>query len=269
MSNSRQHPQRDHHGDDEDLRSPVIAVAHDRPETFEVPPHEHFRAQLVYASEGVMRVQTEKATWIVPPPQAVWVPPSVTHSVINESAVAFRALYLHPGIVKNLHNECCVVNVPTLLKELILYVTDKGEIASNLQAKIILLIPELLATLEPEPLQLPLPCDRRLKVICNALMDNPGDGRTLKDWTGKVGASERTLERHFRRELGMSFLNWRQHLRLMTAIKLLSDGFSVTNVAYELGYASASAFIAMFRNKIGLPPRRYVKNRHDVDKENN
>ena len=266
MSISRQDIQRDRHGDDEDLNSPVIAVAHDRPETFEVPPHEHFRAQLVYASEGVMRVRTEKATWIVPPQQAVWVPPGITHSVINESAVAFHALYLHPNVTEDLHKECCVLNVPALLRELILYVTDEEEV-STLYARLTSLIPALLATLEPEPLQLPLPTDRRLQTICDALMEDPGDKRTLKDWTDRVGASERTLERHFHDELGMSFRKWRQHLRLMSAIKLLSDGMSVTAVAYELGYASSSAFIAMFRDKIGHPPRRYLKNQRDVDKE--
>jgi len=265
MSISRQPVQRDRHGDDEDASDPVIAIAHDRPETFEVPAHEHFRAQLVYASEGVMRVRTKKATWIVPPQQAVWVPPAVTHSVINESSVAFRTLYLHPSITAELPDECCVVNVPALLRELILYVTDFHLTPSPvLLSQLMKVLPELLATLEPEPLQLPLPGDRRLRVICDALMDNPGDERTLKDWTLIVGASERTLERHFRQELGMSFRKWRQHLRLLSAVTLLSEGMSVTNVAYELGYASPSSFIAMFRSKIGHPPRRYLQSRDRV-----
>lgn len=260
MSISRQDERRDGHGDDEDHSKPVIAVAHDRPETFEVPPHEHFRAQLVYAAEGVMRVRTESATWIVPPQQAVWVPPGITHSVINESSVAFRTLYLHPDITGQLPSECVVVNIPPLLRELILSVTSASTRLSDLLlTKLMDLIPELLVILKPEPLQLPLPTDRRLQTICNALMDNPGDERSLKDWTQSVGASERTLERHFRQELGMSYRKWRQHLRLLSAVTLLSEGMSVTNVAYELGYASSSAFIAMFRDKIGHPPRRYLQ----------
>jgi AraC-like DNA-binding protein len=262
VSNSRQDIQRDRHGDDGDPSRPVIAVAHDRPETFEVPPHKHLRAQLVYASAGVMRVRTEKATWIVPHQQAVWVPSGITHSVINESSVAFRTLYLHPDITQQLHSECCVLNVPPLLRELILHVTArKPPSLSALDDRLMALIPDLLATLEPEPLQLPLPADRRLRTITDALMENPGDERSLGDWTGKVGASERTLERLFRRELGMSFRKWRQHLRLLSAVTRLSEGMSVTAVAYELGYASPSAFIAMFRNKIGYPPKRYLQSR--------
>jgi AraC-like DNA-binding protein/mannose-6-phosphate isomerase-like protein (cupin superfamily) len=262
MSINRQQLHRDQHGDDKDGSRPVIAVAHDRPEAFEVPPHQHFRAQLVYATEGVMQVRTEKATWIVPPQQAVWVPPAVTHSVINESSVAFRSLYLHPDITGTLPNECCVVNIPALLRELILYVTNLSALPPlPLQTRLMTVIPDLLSTLKPEPLQLPLPSDRRLQVITDALMENPADKRSLRDWTKTVGASERTLERHFHQELGMNFSKWRQHLRLLSALTLLSEGMPVTTVAYELGYASPSAFIAMFRRKFGHPPRRYLQAR--------
>jgi AraC-like DNA-binding protein/mannose-6-phosphate isomerase-like protein (cupin superfamily) len=262
MSITRHNASRDQHGDDADISRPVIAVAHDRPETFEVPPHQHLRAQLVYASAGVMRVRTKQATWIVPPQQAVWVPSGITHSVINESSVAFRTLYLHPDITDDLPGDCCVLNVSALLRELILCVTNLSTPPpASLEKQLLTVIPELLASLESEPLQLPLPGDRRLQIICDALLDNPGDDRTLLHWTKIVGASERTLERHFRRELGMSFRKWRQHLRLLSAITLLSEGMPVTSVAYELGYASPSAFIAMFRNKIGHPPRRYLQSR--------
>ena len=262
MSITRQNSMRDRHGDDNDDSRPVIAVAHDRPETFEVPPHKHLRAQLVYAPEGVMRVRTDTATWVVPPQQAVWVPSDITHSVINESSVAFRTLYLHPNITGNLHKQCCVINVPALLRELILYLTNlPGSSSMALQQQLMQVIPDLLATLEPEPLQLPLPADRRLKVITDALMTNPGDERSLSHWVKVVGASERTLERHFRQDLGMSFRKWRQHLRLLSAVTLLSEGMSVTAVSYELGYASPSSFIAMFRSKIGHSPRQYMQSR--------
>lgn len=260
MSNIRQDNDWDRFGEDEDAGRPVIAVAHDRPADFEVPAHSHFRAQLVYAPEGVMRVRTDTATWIVPPQQAVWVPPGVKHSVINESAIAFRTLYLHPNVSSNLFEECCVLNIPALLRELILYIGRPAEAGSpDLQKRLMMLVPELLASLEPEPLQLPLPRDRRLRNITDALLDNPADNRGLKDWTTVAGASERTLERLFRSELGMGFQQWRQLLRLLTAVTLLSEGMQVTTVAVELGYASPSAFIAMFRSRMGKSPGQYLQ----------
>src|SRR5262245_50784696 len=43
--------------------------------------HSHSWAQLVYASEGVMTVQTEEGTWVVPSHRAVWIPASIGHSI--------------------------------------------------------------------------------------------------------------------------------------------------------------------------------------------
>lgn len=261
MSNKRQINIPDKHGDNEDLLRPVIAVAHDRSNTFQAPAHHHFRAQLVYASDGVMRVSTNSATWVVPPQQAVWVPPGVTHAVINESAVAFRTLYIHPQVAVNLPESCCVVAVSTLLRELILSIVTMSmkKFTPDLQEKIVSVILELLRVLEPEPMQLPLPQDRRLRVITDKLMDDPSDRRSLREWAGLVGASQSTVERLFKRELGMGFLNWCQRLRLLSAISMLSDGASVTTISYELGYASPSAFIAMFRRNFGYPPAQYLR----------
>ncbi len=260
MSSNRQNVIPDEHGDDEDLSRQVIAVAHDRPIGFRATPHKHFRAQLVFASNGVMRVSTDSATWIVPPQQAVWVPAGVTHSVINDSAVAFRTLYLHPRVADELPSSCYVVSVTPLLRELILYmVALQDDSGCELSNRLIAVIPELLKTLKPEPLQLPLPEDRRLQMITNHLMSDPSDNRSLIEWSELAGASQSTIERLFKRELGMGFLNWRQGLRLLSAIYMLSDDVPVTTIAYELGYASTSAFIAMFRRKLGQPPKQYMQ----------
>ena len=260
MSNNRQYAIPDEHGNDKDLSRQVIAVAHDRPVGFQATPHKHFRAQLVFASDGVMRVSTDSATWIVPPQQAVWVPAGVTHSVINESAVAFRTLYLHPRVAAELPSSCCVLSVTPLLRELILYlVALPNDSGCELSKKLMAVIPELLNTLKSEPLQLPLPEDRRLQIITNHLMSDPSDNRSLKEWSELAGASQSTIERLFNRELGMGFLNWRQGLRLLSAIYMLSDDVPVTTIAYELGYTSTSAFIAMFRKRLGQPPRQYMQ----------
>ncbi len=57
----------------------------------------------------------------------------------------------------------------------------------------------------------------------------------------------------------MTFGAWRQRLRLLTAIARLADGRPVTAIAYDLGYESPSAFVAMFRRELGTPPVRYMR----------
>src|SRR5262249_42161975 len=54
--------------------------------------HSHSWAQLVYASEGVMTVQTEEGTWVVPSHRAVWIPAGVAHSIAMSGWVSMRTL---------------------------------------------------------------------------------------------------------------------------------------------------------------------------------
>ena len=50
---------------------------------------------------------------------------------------------------------------------------------------------------------------------------------------------------------------WRRQLRLLTALRRLAGGETVTNVALGVGYESPSAFIAMFKSALGTTPSRY------------
>jgi AraC-like DNA-binding protein len=110
-------------------------------------------------------------------------------------------------------------------------------------------------------LGLALPTDRRLKALCDALMEDPGSAQSLSHWARRMGASERTLARLFQSELQTSFGAWRQQLRLAHAVNLISRGKPLSHVAAETGYANASAFSAMFRRALGRPPRAFMAQR--------
>ncbi|MBW8899241.1 MAG: helix-turn-helix transcriptional regulator, partial [Massilia sp.] len=80
-------------------------------------------------------------------------------------------------------------------------------------------------------------------------------------WARQAGASERTLARLFERELGMSFGQWRQQVRLAHAAPLIARGMPLARVAEELGYASQSAFSQMFRKTFGCSPSAFFARR--------
>jgi AraC-like DNA-binding protein len=104
---------------------------------------------------------------------------------------------------------------------------------------------------------LPYASSYRLLGILEALQAEPGDNRPLADWAAKIHVSERTLARQFIRELGMSFGEWRQRLRFLTAIEALDSQRSIQDVAFDMGYSTASAFIAMFQRQAGCTPEQY------------
>jgi AraC-like DNA-binding protein len=102
-----------------------------------------------------------------------------------------------------------------------------------------------------------MPHDKRLRVVCNALAQEPGREETLEQWSQTAGASSRTLARLFATETGMRFVDWRQQARLATALVRLAEGTPVASVARTRGYGSVSAFTAMFHRALGKTPRDY------------
>nr|WP_228519122.1 helix-turn-helix domain-containing protein [Flavobacterium sp. LC2016-12] len=70
--------------------------------------------------------------------------------------------------------------------------------------------------------------------------------------------STRTLSRLFIKELGMNFSDWRIRLKLLEAIKRLGEKQSIKEIALDLGYKTTSAFIFMFKKKLGKTPSNYI-----------
>jgi len=245
----------------EDEKSPITTLARDYPGGHVIPLHFHDRDQLVYASRGVMTIRTQSDTWVVPPQRAVWIPADVSHTITMSGSVAMRTLYLKPGLAKRLPHDCCVVNVSTLLRELILYACTSGVLKRTVrwQNHLIGIILYQLEAVQTVPLQLPHLSDSRLVRIAAVLTKHPGDDRTLAELCRVGGASKRSIERLFQEEAGMSFGKWRQQLRLMQALRLLAEGAKVTHAALESGYNTPSAFISMFRKALGITPSSYFK----------
>lgn len=245
----------------DDHKSAITTLARDYPAGHIIAMHFHDRDQLVYASRGVMTVRTRDGTWVVPPHRAVWIPTKVAHTITMSGVVAMRTLYLKPRLSRELPQECCVVNVSTMLKELILYACTLRTLKKTVkwQEHLIAVILHQLEAVQMVPLQLPHVSDPRLVRIAQIFAQNPSDGRTLAQLCRACGASKRSVERLFQQEIGMTFGNWRQHLRLMQGLRLLAEGAKVTHAALESGYSTPSAFISMFRKALGTTPTSYFK----------
>ena len=170
-----------------------------------------------------------------------------------------RTLYLLPAVSKALPKECCTVNVPPLLRELILDAVARQTLQCSIpsEARLIGVMLDQIQALPAAPLQLPMPRDARASKVADLLKANPAEPASLEQMARQAGASPRTIERLFRSETNMGFAKWRQRLRLLHALRLLAAGESVTNVALETGYDSTSAFISMFRRELGTTPSRY------------
>jgi len=243
----------------------IVTLTQDYPRGHIVPLHFHDRDQLVYASRGVMTVCTAVGAWVVPTHRAVWIPAKVAHSITMSGLVAMRTLYFKPRLAKGLPRDCCVVNVSPLLKELILHACEfrglkKKAISERHMLEVIV---DQLREIQVVPLQLPQPGEPRAQHLAELLTADPSDRRPLPELCRKVGASKRTLERIFQKDVGMTLGNWQQQLRLMQAMRVLAEGAKVTHAALEVGYSTPSAFIAMFKKALGTTPSAYFAARDE------
>lgn len=268
-----------------DAQRPVRAKQRRLTPQQQVVPHRHAWAQVAFSIEGVTRLTAENGTYLVPPSRALWIPPGVEHAVTVLEDTHMVTLYLHqpqgrcgpgawrpqprggPSSDDAAWQHCRVLEVSELLRALALQLDQRpdDDLAAApadrpdpmREALISALIADELQRAPPVRLGIALPRDKRLRALCQAVIEQPARHATLAQWAHGVGASPRTLARLFRDELSTSFGRWREQVLLAQALAMAARGQPVALIAGELGYASPSAFTAMVRRTVGQPPSRF------------
>ncbi len=246
--------------DPDEVPRSVVGLTIELASLRETEPHLHRKAQLLYVISGVIIVEASGGMWTVPPHCAIWIPGGVAHVARTSGRIVIGSLYMEPTLAGPIRHECGILFVQPLLRELLLRFISAPLLYPQGDTREERLISVLLDELQAaplEPLHLPMPTDRRLRRLAEGLIDDPSVRFTIEEWGARVGASNRTLTRLFQKETGMSFVRWRQQLHIGLALQRLASGQSVTNIAFDLGYESPSAFIAMFRRMLGRTPARY------------
>jgi AraC-like DNA-binding protein len=240
---------------------PMAAMEIDYPSGASTGLHAHPRGQILYAIEGVMIVRSAVGAWVVPPNRAVWLMAGLDHEVRMCGAVKIRTVFVDPQAAASLPQTSCVIAVSPLMRELIVaamhvpldYVSDTRD------ERLMRLLLDELREVDVLPLHLPMPRDDRLRTICEALVARPDDVSTTDQWARGLKVAPKTIHRLFARETGMTFGQWRQQARLLFALERLAQGERIIDVAMDSGYASQSAFTAMFRKHFGIPPSAFYR----------
>lgn len=220
--------------------------------------HTHAKHQLAWAPRGVITVETDSATFVLPPTRALWIPARTRHEVRAGGDVEMQALYIRPQGCRIRWKQATAVAISPLTAELIGYLADRRlPRVRQLNAEAVLL--DLLEPVRIATIEVRLPPAAPARIVADALMARPSDRSTLARWGRRVGASERTLARSFLAGCGMSFGRWRTLARLQSALPLLGAGAPVAAVAREVGYDTASAFVAAFRRETGVTPAAYFR----------
>jgi quercetin dioxygenase-like cupin family protein len=181
-----------------------------------IDAHRHDDHQIVYAGRGVLVVTTSAGSWVAPGNRAIWVPAGTVHA-----HQAHGELDLHLWGLPATDNPLgldtpTVLAVSPLLRELIITYTHAPDDDSPERTRLRAVLLDRLRTSPQQPLYLPAPASPPLRALCEILQADPADNRTLAELGRQVGASDRTLSRLFRGELGMTFPQLRAELEVRT-----------------------------------------------------
>jgi transcriptional regulator GlxA family with amidase domain len=167
-----------------------------------------------------------------------------------------RTLYIQPQHAQRIKNECHILFVSPLLRELIVRAMKVPPLYDELgmEGRVMTLILDEVARLPAQPLGLRMPSDPRLLRLCELVLRDLCTRDSVAQLGAAVGLSERSVMRLFLRQTGLSFRRWHNQARLLKAFELLDQGQSLTRIALDVGYSSPSAFAKMFRRTLGKAP---------------
>lgn len=242
------------------LARPIVAIGTDYSPGTLLDFHTHRRAQFLYGMTGLMEVDTDDGTWVVPPYSGVWLPAGKRHRV-RMNGVSTRSLYIEPHAAPRSSPSCEVLVVTPLLHHLLLASANMPALydETGRDGALAQLLLYELQQAPALPLFAPLPRDPQLASLCRDFLGRPHIHSLPESWARQLHRSQRTFNRLFRQQTGMSFAVWRQQACLMAALPRLLSGSSVTRTALELGYDSPGAFSNMFRKVLGQSPTSFVR----------
>lgn len=243
------------------LDYPVYAFSENYPHGHIEDWHSHDRIQLIHTLTGVIRVQTHEGVWIIPPGRGVWIPAHKPHALLSSGDVRARGVFIENTTQHDIQNECRVVAIPALLRELMSSAMDiQNEIQpESRNERLLQLILDEVRLLPVLAFNLPDPQSPKLQQLCQRIKENLALEWRLEESAQQLHISSKTLARHFQKETGLHFSHWVRQAKLMQAMIDLAMNKPVLNVALDLGYESPSAFSAMFKRETSMTPSDYLK----------
>ncbi|WP_321961435.1 helix-turn-helix transcriptional regulator [Paraburkholderia sp. J7] len=242
------------------LPTPVFFRMEHMPSHATYPQMCHPWGEFVYAFSGTTEVKAGDEHYITPPHLGLWIAPGTEHVGFNEQETVHCSVYISRDLCTRMPATSCAVMVSPLVRAILehLRVTPVEEEGEAPRARLLRVLVDQLSTCATTGSFVPHTDDADLNAILQVLRQNPADNRSLAELADAFHMSERTLMRRAQHELGMSLTEWRQRIRLVNALPMLHAGRSVEAVALDLGYATSSAFIAMFRRLTGTSPGQFV-----------
>nr|WP_315028325.1 AraC family transcriptional regulator [uncultured Chryseobacterium sp.] len=224
--------------------------------------HVHKRAQLTFVEDGYQYFHIDQKIYLVPQYHVIWIPSGKAHKITSEAKTVNLMVFLFKSVFEDdFYRNVQVFAVPPVLKEMLLYASkwnkslDENEEQDIFFKAILKSLPNFCK--ESSRLEIPIPTDPRLVPVCQDINSNFKYNIDTDSLAEKAQMSVRSLQRNFKNETGITLQKYHQLTRILKSIELIdTKQFTLSEVAYKVGYQSLSAFTSSYFNVMGTKPKR-------------
>ena len=100
-------------------------------------------------------------------------------------------------------------------------------------------------------------CDKYLQNLWQMIIDNPENEFLIEDMAKTANISPYHMIRQFKKAFGLTPHQFQIQCRIRKAQRLLEEGRSITEVAYDAGFFDESHFDRCFHKAVQLTPSDY------------
>ncbi len=89
---------------------------------------------------------------------------------------------------------------------------------------------------------------------------------SLLDAARSIGISPQHLSRLFKKEMGVTFVDYLTKVRIRKSLELLGNGdMKIYEIAEQVGYSTQHYFSSVFKKTLGVSPAEYRKGLHQSE----
>ena len=237
-------------------------------------PHSHSYTELFYIVGGEGQFQINDRVFPVKAHQLVVVNPNILHTEVSFEAHPLEYIVigiegLELTIPETEEGRYCIYtfpegnNVLACMQDILREMHDRApEYQTVCQAYMEIIMVQLMrnASVSVTPIHSRFPANRQCASVRDYIDQHYKENITLDQLSEKVSINKYYMAHSFKREYGISPINYMIACRIRESKRLLAEtDLSLSQIAAVLGFSSSSYFSQSFRNAEGMSPTEYRK----------
>jgi AraC-like DNA-binding protein len=244
--------------------------------THSFPRHLHDTYVLAVPERGAEKFDCRGASWVSPAGSIVTINPGEVHNghAANEEPWVYRGIYPESSLLQEVAQCCGRAQALPYFPSPIVFDDDLAQAFSRLhrtletshetlerQTAFTMALCQLITrhAANSSPIRSVGAETRFVKIVRDYITSHYKNNISLKELADVVGLNPFYLLRSFRKEMGLPPHEFLTHVRIAHAMKLLSRGLPIVDVALETGFVDQSHLSNRFKRIVGVTPKQFAQ----------